>query len=184
MSLTEAHRKQLLEIARASIEHGLNHQQPLSVEPANYAAELQAVKASFVTLMLHEDLRGCIGTITAFQPLVSDVAQHAYAAAFEDPRFSPLQLTEFMELSIHISVLTTPQPIHFTSEEDLIKQLQPGIDGLILQEKWHRSTFLPSVWESLPNPHDFLQRLKQKAGLSPHYWSDTLTIQRYTTISF
>jgi len=184
MSLTDSHRKQLVEVARASIEQGLYHNKPLPVEIAHYPAELQLVRASFVTLMLHKNLRGCIGTITAFQPLVSDVAQHAHAAAFADSRFTPLQRSEFDDLLIHISILTPPQPVQFTSEEDLIRQLRPGIDGLILQEKGRSSTFLPSVWESLPNPHDFLQRLKQKAGLPADYWSNTLTIQRYTTISF
>jgi hypothetical protein len=183
-SLTETHRHQLLEIAQTSIEHGLRHQQPLLVEPMYYPVELQKEKASFVTLLRHDNLRGCIGTLTAFQPLISDVAQHAYAAAFEDPRFSPLQSHELEDLSIHISVLTPPQGIQFTSEEDLLQQLRPGVDGLILQDRWHRGTFLPSVWESLPNPRDFLQRLKQKAGLPADYWSNTLTIQRYTTISF
>lgn len=183
MSFTEPQGKILLDVAKASIEHGLAHRSPLTVNPLDYPPPLREVRASFVTLTIHHQLRGCIGTLTAIRPLISDVAYHAHAAAFSDPRFAPLQHSELRHLEIHISVLSLPAPLHFTSEADLLHQLRPGIDGLILKDGPHIGTFLPSVWESLPNPRDFLQHLKQKAGLSPTYWSNTLTIQRYTTES-
>jgi AmmeMemoRadiSam system protein A len=183
MSFTEQQGKTLLDVAKASIKHGLAQRSPLTVNPLDYPSQLGEVRASFVTLKIHHNLRGCMGTIVAFRPLVSDVAYHAHAAAFSDPRFSPLQPSEFPDLDIHISVLSVPEPIYFNSEEDLIRQLRPGQDGLIIQEGIHRGTFLPSVWESLPEPREFLLHLKQKAGLPPTYWSNTLTVQRYTTES-
>lgn len=181
MSFTEEQRQTLLHIAAASIQHGLKMGQPLAVDPLEYTPELRDIRASFVTLHKGDKLRGCIGTITAFQPLVSDVAYHAHAAAFSDHRFSPVCLEEFPELSIHVSVLSVPEPLYFSSEEQLLEQLRPGVDGLILQEGWHRGTFLPSVWESLPEPRLFLQQLKRKAGLPADYWSNTLKISRYIT---
>jgi len=102
-------------------------------------------------------------------------------AAFRDPRFPPLAADEFDELDIHLSILTPAEPVSFTSEQELITQLQPGIDGLILEEGHRRGTFLPSVWEQLPEPQQFLRHLKQKAGLSPDYWSENIRISRYRT---
>lgn len=184
MSLTEEQAKTLLQVAKESIKHGLDKNQHLSVAPSDYTEELQENRASFVTLEIHKQLRGCIGTLTAYQPLIRDVAYHAYAAAFSDPRFLKLTRSEFPLLDIHISILSRSEPISFESEEHLIQQLRPGIDGLILTEGAHnKGTFLPSVWESLSNPDDFISHLKQKAGLSPNYWSDTIKVERYTTES-
>lgn len=167
--------------ARASIEHGLRAGTPLPVKAGDFPAPLQAPGAAFVTLKHNDNLRGCIGSIAAVRPLVEDVANNAFAAAFEDPRFPPLRETELAELEIHISVLTPAHPMQFTSESDLLRQLRPGVDGLILADGSRRGTFLPSVWESLPDPRDFLTQLKLKAGLPPDYWSATVTIQRYET---
>ncbi len=184
-TLTAAQRRTLLDIARRSIVHGLEHHAPLTVEPADYEGPLREPRASFVTLHLGEALRGCIGSLEARRPLVCDVAHNAFAAAFQDPRFPPLSAAELQALRIHISVLSAPQPLHFTSQEDLLRQLRPGIDGLILEEgEVYRGTFLPSVWASLPEPRQFLAQLKLKAGLPPDYWSDTLRVWRYTTESF
>ena len=183
MSLTKESGKSLLQIAQASIGHGLKHHQPLKVESLDYETELSEIKASFVTLEIGHNLRGCMGTVTAFRPLVSDVAYHAYAAAFSDPRFPRLQPDEFPRLNFHISILNEPELMSFESEEDLIQQLRPGIDGLILTEGGYRGTFLPSVWESLNEPHNFIRQLKKKAGLSPNHWSNTIKVQRYTTES-
>jgi len=174
-----------LDIARRSIAHGLEQRTPLPVDPAAYDERLRAPGASFVTLHLGDELRGCIGSLEARRPLVSDVACNAYAAAFQDPRFPPLSRDELPALRIHISVLSEATPLHFISENDLLRQLRPGVDGLILEEgESHRSTFLPSVWSSLPDPRQFLQQLKLKAGLPPDYWSDSLRVLRYTTESF
>ncbi len=183
-SLPVQERQTLLAVARSSIQHGLRQGAPLAVVLDHYPASLRVKRATFVTLHRDHQLRGCIGTLEAIRPLVEDVAHNAYAAAFADPRFPPVSETELDSLQLEISVLSPSQPMNFDSEEDLIRQLRPGIDGLILEEKGHRGTFLPSVWESLPDPKRFLQHLKLKAGLSPDYWSDTVRVERYTTESF
>ncbi len=180
MSLTKEDHKILLQIAQQSIQYGLVYDQVLTVKPLDYSEPLREKRATFVTLTIYNQLRGCIGTLTAYRPLVSDVAYHAYAAAFSDPRFPKLQHEELLQLAIHISILSPPVALSFKSEEDLLRQLHPGVDGLIISEGGHQGTFLPSVWESLSNPRDFLCHLKQKAGLAPHYWSDTLKVERYT----
>lgn len=174
----------LLNVARQSIQFGLDEQRPLAVDVADYPDALRHVRASFVTLQQDGRLRGCIGALEARSPLVQDVADHAFAAAFEDPRFLPLRREEFPGLEIHISVLSPSEPLHFTSEEDLLVQLRPGVDGLILNYGQRRGTFLPAVWASLPDPYIFLAQLKQKAGLPLDFWSDELQIARYTTESF
>ncbi len=174
----------LLKTARRSILNGLERGRPPSIDLSRYPESLQEKRATFVTLHINGRLRGCIGTLEAIRPLVMDVTYNAYAAAFSDPRFPPLSRAEFDSLGIEISVLSPPEPMEFNSEADLLQQIRPGVDGLILEDNGYRGTFLPSVWESLPNPQEFLRHLKQKAGLSANYWSDTLKIYRYTTESF
>jgi AmmeMemoRadiSam system protein A len=174
----------LLQVALASIESGLETGAPLRVDPAGYSPALSAMRASFVTLKHNDALRGCIGSLAPVSSLVEDVARNAFAAAFRDPRFLPLTAAELQDLDISISVLGPTEPLEFGSEQELLGMLRPGIDGLVLQDGGHRGTFLPAVWESLPKPADFLDHLKQKAGLPGNYWSDTLEIQRYTTLSF
>lgn len=174
----------LLQVAGDSIRHGLDHRSPLPVSPEDFPEALRAIRASFVTLHLHGALRGCIGHLEASLPLVRDVADNAFAAAFRDPRFPPLRRDELPGLDLHISILTPAEPMEFSSEADLLRQLRPGVDGLILAEGAARGTFLPSVWESLPDPRAFLQHLKQKAGLSPDHWSDRIRCYRYETESF
>ena len=147
-------------------------------------ATLQQIRATFVTLEIDGELRGCIGTLEAHQALVNDVAYNAHAAAFSDPRFFPLSEKEYPRLDIHISILTPAEPMRFSSENDLIAQLRPGVDGLILQDGNHRGTFLPSVWEQLPEAKQFFTHLKRKAGLPMDYWTDSLQVYRYTTESF
>ncbi|MDM8558322.1 AmmeMemoRadiSam system protein A [Candidatus Parabeggiatoa sp. HSG14] len=183
MSLTKKDIKTLLQVAKKSIQLGLETDKPLVVEVTDYEEELQKVKATFVTLEINQNLRGCMGTITAFRPLISDVSYQAYNAAFYDPRFSRVGINEFPILDIHISILTEPKSMSFDSEDDLIQQLRPGVDGLIISDRGHRATFLPSVWESLTDPQDFLHHLKKKAGLPSKYWSDTFEAQNYTTES-
>ncbi|WP_373510280.1 AmmeMemoRadiSam system protein A [Thiocapsa sp.] len=176
--------RMLLSIAAQSIEHGLNHGRPLEPDPHDYPAALQAERATFVTLQIDGELRGCMGVLEAIRPLVIDVARNAYAAAFEDPRFPPLTRAELPRLDIHLSVLSPWEPLHFESESDLLGQIRPGIDGLILEDRGRRGTFLPSVWEQLPNPADFFEHLRHKAGLPSGYWSETLRVSRYSTESF
>jgi AmmeMemoRadiSam system protein A len=183
-TLAAVDRQRLLEIARASIAHGLEHQAPLPIRPAEERPGLRAQRASFVTLHLDQSLRGCIGLLKARTALAEDVSQHAYAAAFEDPRFPPLRRDEFAPLHIEVSVLTEPEPMAFTSEAELLAAIEPHRDGLILSEGAHQGTFLPSVWAQLPNREAFLQHLKRKAGLAPDHWSDQIRVSRYQTESF
>ena len=188
MSLAEADRQTLHDIAKASIlyslEEGSSAQYEKILSLDDYSADLQQQRATFVTLNIDDQLRGCIGTLEAHQPLVIDVAHNARAAAFQDPRFGPLSKPEFDRLQIHISILGIPEPMNFSSEQDLIQQLRPGIDGLILTAAGRRGTFLPSVWESLATAEEFFSHLKLKAGLPTSYWSDDVKVERYTTESF
>jgi AmmeMemoRadiSam system protein A len=180
-SLNPEQRRFLLDLARDSIRFGVRNGKPIPVELSGLPAELTVQRATFVTLESNGVLRGCIGCLVAIRPLAADIAENAYAAAFRDPRFPPVTAAEVEELDIHLSLLTPAQPMTFLSEADLIGQLQPDVDGLILEDGPRRGTFLPSVWESLPDPSDFLRHLKRKAGLPADYWSDTLKISRYRT---
>ncbi len=183
-SLSDEHRTLLLDLAKQSIQNGLLTGKPLPINVEDYPHELQEKRATFVTLEINDQLRGCIGMLEAERPLVLDVVKNAFSAAFNDPRFPSLKDFEFERLQYHISVLQPAESMQFKSESELVSQMRPGVDGLILEEGSHRGTFLPSVWESLPDPYDFLIHLKHKAGLPPNYWSDTLQVSRYTTESF
>lgn len=182
MSLNDANRQRLLDLANNSIQHGLQTGQPIKINLDDYPKELTKRRATFVTLQINHHtatLRGCIGRLEAVRPLAEDIAENAFSAAFKDPRFPPLEARELDELEIHLSILTPAEPVSFSSELNLISQLQSGIDGLILEEGHRRGTFLPSVWGSLPEPEQFLRQLKQKAGLPPDYWSTNIRIYRY-----
>lgn len=178
------HRERLTILAYESIEHGICHQHPIPVRTEDWPEQLCVTRASFVTLHKDDELRGCIGALTATLPLIQDIAEHAFDAAFNDPRFGPVTEFELGLLTIHLSVLSLPEPLTFSSETELLEMIRPGIDGLILKERTHQGTFLPSVWEKLPDPKQFLRHLKQKARLSPDYWSDTIQIERYVTESW
>lgn len=169
----------LLDLARDSIRFGLRHGKPIPVELDHLLWELTVKRATFVTLEKNDQLRGCIGSLAALRPLALDIAANAYGAAFRDPRFPPVTHDEVAELEIHLSLLTEPEPIVFESEADLLEQLRPGEDGVILEDGVLRGTFLPSVWEVLPEPVDFLRQLKRKAGLPAQHWSNTLQFFRY-----
>ncbi|XOZ34467.1 AmmeMemoRadiSam system protein A [Halomonadaceae bacterium KBTZ08] len=183
--LAAEHQRMLLKLARDSIREGIENGRTGAVDPLQWPEELQRHGASFVTLKRRDgSLRGCIGTLEARQPLVADVAEHAYAAAFRDPRFPPLTAQELDAVTVELSILSIPEPLAVTSEAELLATVQPGEDGLILEERGHRGTFLPSVWESLPEPRDFVRELKGKAGLPADYWSPTLTVKRYRTQCF
>ncbi len=167
--LTLEEKTTLLHLARETIQAALNHKsKALSLEtlPPN----LQEEGAAFVTLTLHGNLRGCIGSLVAHRPLALDIQQNALAAAFEDPRFPPVSEKELAFLEIEISVLSPSQPLSFESPEDLLQKLQPEIDGVVLAHGYHRATFLPQVWEQLPDPEEFLGHLCRKAGLPANAW--------------
>lgn len=162
---TAADDKALLTIARGSIRHGLEFHDLQLPESDHYPAGWYAPRATFVTLIQNGHLRGCIGTTEATDPLVVSVARNAYTAAFHDPRFAPLTTVEYDALKISLSLLTEPEPLVFETEVELLTQLNAGRDGLIIEYGYQRATFLPSVWESLLEPEDFLLALKRKANL-------------------
>lgn len=166
----------LLPIARASIARTLgrslaaNETAPWLVEPG----------ACFVTLTQHGELRGCIGSLEARLPLLADVKANAVAAAFQDPRFSPLSEHELDVIEIEVSQLSLMQPLTFASEAEALAQLRPGVDGVVFEFGARRSTFLPQVWEQLPDTQEFMAHLKRKAGLPAGFWAAEVRLQRYT----
>ena len=187
--LSDEQKDSLKKLALASIHCGLETGAPLSADDYldDQATQVKLPDyqgAAFVTLKKGDQLRGCIGSLSAYRPLCEDVAENAYAAAFRDPRFNALTAEEIDDIDLSISVLTPPEMIVFTSEEDLIAQLRPGVDGLIMTEGSNRGTFLPSVWENYPQAESFLKHLKMKAGLPASYWSGTIKVERYETVSW
>ena len=178
--------KILLHHARAALAAALQKTPPpdLTLSPEE-TAWLEEPAATFVTLMEAGRLRGCIGTVEAFLPLAEDVAKNARAAAFDDPRFTPVSAEESTDLNIEISLLSIPEPLppspDWATAEAL---LQPGEDGVILQCGHHRATFLPQVWETLEAPRDFLERLLHKAGLPPRTWPPEIQLWRYSVIKW
>lgn len=177
-------RQQLHDIAYDSIKSGLTSGTASSIDLSKIDSALNTKRATFVTLQKNGELRGCIGMLEPIRPLAEDVAHNAFNAAFSDPRFPPLQAHELEQLDIHISILSIPEKVVFDSEADLLKQIRPNIDGLIMEEGHRRGTFLPSVWQSLAKPVDFLNHLKMKSGLAENYWSDSIVIHRYTVEEF
>lgn len=167
----------LLLLARNAIAEKLGTAHP--AEPAAQP-ELAHPGAVFVTLTKHGELRGCIGSLEAWRPLHDDVAANARAAAFSDPRFEPVRVEELHGIRVEVSLLRPPQSMSFTNEEDAVRQIRPNIDGVILEYGKHRGTFLPQVWESLPDPRQFMAQLKRKAGLPPDFWSSDIKLSRYT----
>lgn len=184
MAYSPPTRLSLLQIALSSIESGLHSGTPIAIDSHEYSLQLCELRACFVTLKTGPSLRGCIGSLEAHRRLVEDVAANAFAAANRDPRFQKLDRVELDSINIGVSVLGPSEALTFDSQQALLGMLRPGQDGLVLQDGNARGTFLPAVWEALPEPADFLDQLKIKAGLSSAYWSDTLEIWRYSTESF
>jgi len=182
--LGERDRGILRGVAMESIRYGLETGGPLRPDLLGASEALQAMGAVFVTLNLHGKLRGCIGSFEAHRPLLQDVAQNAFSAAFRDHRFSPFSAGELSDLEIHISLLTPLELFPARSRGDLLRTLNPGVDGLLLEDSPHRSIFLPQVWESLPDPEDFLGELLLKAGLPRDHWSKTISFHRYGVEEF
>lgn len=180
--LTPENRTLLRNVALDSIRTGLESGHPSCRDSGSFPEELRKAGAVFVTLEIGGSLRGCIGSCQARRPLLEDVAENAYAAAFLDPRFPPLTAAELPDLELHLSILTPPERIEAESREELLGSLRPGVDGLLLEEPPRRSTFLPQVWEMLPEPEDFLEELLAKAGLPRTHWSEDLRVYRYTVV--
>ena len=166
----------LLKLARSEIASKLGHETAFPTQ----ASWLQEPGASFVTLTRQGELRGCIGTLEAHRPLGLDVRENAVAAAFRDPRFMPLTRDEFDDIRVEVSLLSPTEALAVASEEHALATLRPGIDGVVFEYGHYRSTFLPQVWEQLPEPAEFLSHLKRKAGLSMDFWSESVRLSRYT----
>lgn len=177
--LLDEHGALLLGLAKHSIEHALETGRPADVDLNALPAALRETGACFVTLKIDERLRGCIGSPEAHRPLGQDVTENAYRAAFHDPRFAPLSVEEADGLNVHISVLSAAKPMTFSGEADLLAQLEPGRDGLIIGDLGRRALFLPSVWAQLPDKRQFLSHLRAKAGLAADHWSDTFEASRF-----
>ncbi len=173
----------LLDIARQSIQCGLRGGRPLVVDPEAYPPELTERRASFVTLHRAGELRGCLGGLVASRPLVADVAHSAFGAAFRDSRFPAVEAHELDDLEICVSILSPLEPLPAADEAALLEAIRPGVDGLVVRAGSRQGTFLPSVWESLPEPFAFWRELKRKAGLPVDSWSDRWEIFRYTVES-
>jgi uncharacterized protein len=184
IDLSESEKTRLLEIARRSIETGLDGGNPFRLDSEQLNGTLAAQLGVFVTLTQDEQLRGCMGALESSDPLAHTVCSSAYNAAFRDPRFPQLNTGELSSTQIEISVLSQMESLVVTDRENLLSQLRPQVDGLLLEDGGYRSTFLPKVWEKLPGPGEFFEHLLLKAGLSLDYWSETIRFQRYHTISF
>ncbi|WP_425310441.1 AmmeMemoRadiSam system protein A [Ammonicoccus fulvus] len=172
----------LLPLAREAIAVTLDVPVESSPEPVD--AWLDEPGASFVTLHLAGRLRGCIGTLQAYRSIRDDVRGNARAAAFEDPRFGPLTREEYAGIDLEVSLLSPPEEMPWSSEAELLREVRPGVDGLLLQAGSHRGTFLPQVWDQLPDPQVFFQNLKSKAGLGRKSWGRDWRVFRYTVTAW
>lgn len=170
----------LIAVARHAIATELGAAAP----PFHDDPRLHERGACFVTLTLNGELRGCIGSLEARGPLLRDIEHNARAAAFGDPRFSPLSSEEYPHIAVEISLLSPTEPLQFGSEAEALAGLRPGIDGVVFEYRHLRGTFLPQVWEQLPRPQQFIARLKQKCGLPANFWSDEVKLSRYTVDKF
>ncbi len=172
--------KILLQIARTAISRALHVPGTSAAEVEENMSWLSKPGATFVTLTQWGELRGCIGSLQACDPLIEDVSNNAVSAALYDPRFLPLAADELDTVNLEVSLLSELQSLGFTSEADALAQLRPDIDGIVFEYGPYRSTFLPQVWESLPQPQQFLARLKSKARLSENFWAEDVKLSRYT----
>ena len=188
-TFSQAQRKHMLALARQAIADGLIETSSLNIDSEK--AYLQSQQACFVSLKIPDSspnqllqLRGCIGNLQVNGSLYQRLCRNAYLAAFKDSRFPPLSAAEFAQVIIEISILSTPESIEVTSQQQLLTQLKPGIDGLILRYQDKQATFLPSVWQQLPDPQQFVEQLKQKAQLAPDFWSNEMQCSVYHSITF
>jgi AmmeMemoRadiSam system protein A len=174
----------LIALARQAIASEFDETNMELPHPLPHPDWLDQPGAVFVTLTQHGQLRGCIGSLEAHRSLIADLQSNARAAAFKDPRFPPLQREEFAGTQVEVSLLSPAEPMHFTDQADALARLRPGIDGVILEHGWQRATFLPQVWEQLPQPREFIAHLKRKAGLAADFWADDLRLSRYQVEKF
>jgi len=168
--LTSEEKLTLLRLARQALETGVRGAPLPPLDEASRTLTLSAEGASFVTLTVGGNLRGCIGALEPCRPLAEDVREHAIAAALQDYRFPNVQESELAGIEIEISRLTVPALLEYTDADDLLAKLHPGLDGVILRDGFHRATFLPQVWKKIPDPVEFLTNLCYKMGAAPDTW--------------
>jgi AmmeMemoRadiSam system protein A len=184
VDLNRTEQTRLLGVARQSIQSGLVSARPLQIDLADCAESLRVLAAVFVTLTRDGELRGCIGSLQAVDPLLQAIANSAFNAAFRDRRFAQVDAAELDDLRIEISVLSRLEMLVVSTRQALLESLRPGVDGLLIEDRGRRSTFLPQVWEKIPEPQDFVEQLMLKAGLAADHWSCTIRVQRYQSLSF
>jgi len=184
IELSPSLQRQLLGIARHSIEQGLDASTPMAVDLAGLEPVLCEAAAVFVTLTQQAQLRGCIGSLQARDALAQAVANAACNAAFRDPRFGRVGASELDQIEIEISVLSKLESWQPGSRESLLRELRPGVDGLLIEDRGLRATFLPQVWEKMGSAEEFVGQLMHKAGLPNRHWSSSIQLHRYQTLSF
>jgi len=177
--LMQKHEARLRDCVVRSIMHGLKSGGEVKVDIESFTPDLQAVRATFVTLTKAGQLRGCIGSVIPHQSLIADLAHNAFSAAFGDPRFKKVTMDELPQMEYAISLLSPMVEMSFSDEEDMLGKLRPNIDGLLIKDMGKQSVFLPQVWDQLPLPESFLKHLKQKAGLAGDHWSETFRAWTY-----
>lgn len=168
--LTPEEQKTLLRMAREAMEHAVRGEKLPPLDPSELSDNLREEGASFVTLTVRGQLRGCIGALEAYQPLADDVREHAVAAALEDPRFPRVREDELNRIQVEVSRLTRPVPLAYKDSDDLVSKLRPHVDGVILKDGFRRATFLPQVWEKIPDPSEFIGNLCYKMGAEGDLW--------------
>ncbi len=179
MILMQKYDEEFADYVTRSIKYGLDNSQQIKVDLPSFAKDLQETRATFITLTKNDQLRGCIGSVIPHRPLIIDLIHNAYAAAFEDPRFKKLTIDELPQIKYAISLLSPMQKMSFTDQDDLLCQLRPNIDGLLIKCDGKQAVFLPQVWDDLPDKNHFLNRLKQKAGIDIDYFSDGFNAWTY-----
>jgi len=183
--LSEDEGNYLLSLARTTIKNSLSNADQPQINWKDLPEKFQQHMGTFVTITIDENLRGCIGHIIPRETVVEGIRENAVNAAFRDPRFPPLTKKEFNEVKIEISVLTAPRELSYTDAEDLLSKLRPGVDGVIIKKGYQEATFLPQVWDQLPDKEEFLSQLCMKAGLSPDSWrKEKLQVSTYHVQAF
>lgn len=180
-------RKTLLKLARKAITTFLtgSNDTKIEIDKNELTPNLKQKRATFITLTINDNLRGCIGHIMPIQTLYKDVIDNARAAAFHDPRFYPLEKSELDQIKIEISVLSIPKKLEYKNTDDLLKKLIPGETGVIIKKNYNEATYLPQVWDDIPEKSAFLRSLCQKAGLAPNEWkSNSLEVKTYRVEKF
>ena len=183
--LSEDEGESLLSVARSTIKNRLNNVEQPQINWKDLPEKFQEHLGTFVTITIDDNLRGCIGHIIPRETVIEGIRENAINAAFRDPRFPPLTREEFEKIEIEISILTAPQELPYTDAEDLLNKLRPGVDGVILKKGYYEATFLPQVWDQLPDKEEFLSHLCLKAGLSHDSWrKEKLQVSTYQVQAF